>query len=326
MVPVGNALAALGQIRMITVAEEHSVDFESTARVATEAFGSKDVTFSPARMKWLYERGFGEGAAVVAAFDGDKKVGQIVLLHQKVNLDGAPVIATQLIDLFVLQAYRSPGLVRRLYQEAERICEANRVRIILGLPNPISAPLNARFMKVRPFLFLPARIGVSLGWPPSARMQLSARINTMSKDEAIRRLAPFATPPAENGLNWDTATLFERISDPTFDYAVHSTADLLLISSSRKTRGINHALLCGFFARPGALVGSGDMSALIRAACRLWGHNVFVYAGINNCLPRLPGFPIPARYRQPILVQLRDTTTEAMPRFDRFQLTDSDFI
>src|ERR1700761_8005763 len=101
---------------MISVSEENDVDFEGTAHIATAAFGSKDVKFSPQRMQWLYERGFGQGNAVVAAFDGDKKIGQIVLLHQNVHLDGVPVIATQLIDLFILQAYRSPALVRSLYR------------------------------------------------------------------------------------------------------------------------------------------------------------------------------------------------------------------
>jgi Acetyltransferase (GNAT) domain len=312
---------------MIAVSEERAVDFESTARIATDAFGSKDVTFSASRMKWLYERGFGKGSAVVAAFDGDKKVGQIVLLHQNVYLDGEPVIATQLIDLFILKSHRSPGLVRRIYQEAERLCEANQVRIILGTPNPISAPLNASFMKLRPFLLLPVRIGVSLGWPRRRRVQVSASIKTMSRDEAIERLAPFTTPVLENGLHWDAATLFERISDPTCDYAVHATPDLLLVSSSRKTRGISHALLCGFFARPGAVIDSGDTNALIRAACRHWKHRVFIYAGLNKSLPRLPGFEVPARYRQPILVQLRDVHSNLVElSFDRFQLTDSDFI
>ncbi|WP_298253634.1 GNAT family N-acetyltransferase [Bradyrhizobium sp.] len=311
---------------MITVSEESAVDFESTAQVATEAFGLKHVRFSAQRMKWLYERGFGEGAAVVAAFDGDKKVGQIVLLHQKVNLDGAPVLATQLIDLFILQAYRSPVLVRRLYKEAERICEAKRVRIILGLPNPISAPLNARFMKVHPFLALPTRIGVSVGWPRRDRLRFSGRITTIPRDEAIERLSAFATPPGENGLSWDTATLFDRINDPTCEYAVHATDNLLLVSSSRKTRRISHALLCGFFARPGAAVVSDDVRTLIRAACHLWKHPVFVYAGINKSLPHLPGFALPERLRPPILVQLRDGDSDTDPTFDRFQLTDSDYV
>lgn len=311
---------------MITVSEEAAVDFECTARIATEAFGSKHVKFSPQRMQWLYERGFGLGAAVVAAFDGDKKVGQIVLLHQKVHLDGAPVVATQLIDLFILKAYRSPVLVRRIYKEAERICEAKKVRVILGLPNPISAPLNARFMKVHPFLSLPTRIGVSAGWPHSGRVTFSAEIKTMPKDGAIERLSAFATPASENGLHWDAATLYDRISDPTCKYAVHATESLLLVSSSRRTRGINHALLCGFFARPGAGVTSTDIRTLIRAACRLWKHRIFVYAGLNDRLPHLPGFALPAWLRPSILVQFRDCDSDTDPIFDRFQLTDSDYV
>jgi hypothetical protein len=313
---------------MITVSEESAVDFESTARVATEAFGSKDVTFSAERMKWLYERGFGQGSAVVAAFDDGRKIGQIVMLHQKVYLDGQPVAATQLIDLFILQAYRSPTLVRRLYKEVERLCEAKNIRVIITLPNETSAPLNARFLKVRPFLSLPVRVGVSLGWPRRARLQFSGLLKTIPRDEAIERLSGFVTPVTENGLHWDAATLFDRISDPTCEYAVHATENVLLVSSARKTRGISHALLCGFFSRPGATVASGDISTLIRAACRLWTHHVFVYAGLNKSLPYLPGFALPERLRPAILVQLRDSasSTDAAPRFDRFQLTDSDFV
>jgi hypothetical protein len=312
---------------MITVSEESAIDFEATARIATEAFGSKNVVFSAPRMKWLYERGFGEGCTVVAAFDEDKKVGQIVLLHQKVCLGGQPVVATQLIDLFILQAYRSPTLVRRIYKEVERLCEAKKIRVILTLPNPISAPLNARLMKLRPFLLLPTRIGISLGWHSATRLQFSGLIKTMPQAEAVELLSGFVTPVAENGPHWQAKTLFDRISDPVRDYAIHATENLMLVSSSRKTRGISHALLCGFFARPGATVATSDTRTLIRAACHLWKHNVFVYAGLNARLPDLPGFALPERLRPPILVQFRDYgSADADPRFDRFQLIDSDFV
>lgn len=312
---------------MITVSEEIAVDFEGTARIATEAFGSKDVSFSALRMKWLYDRAFGQGSAVAAAYEDGKKIGQIVLLHQNIYLDGAPVIATQLIDLFILKAYRSPGLVRRLYEEAARLCEAGNIRVILGLPNPTSAPLNARLMGLRPFLLLPVRVGVSLGWPSRGRLRFSSLIKTLPRDEAIERLAGFVPPLGENGLHWDAAALFDRTSDPTRDYAIHATPDLLLISSSRRTRGISHVLLCGFFARPGAAVASSDIGTLISAACRLWKHRVYVYAGLNKSLPYLPGFALPKWLRQPILVQLRDSaSTDRAPRFDRFQLTDADFV
>ena len=306
---------------MITVSEEKAVDYETTARIATEAFGSKGVVFSAPRIKWLYENGFGQGSAILAAFDDGKKIGQIVLLHQNVYLDGKPAIATQLIDLFILQAYRSPQLVRRIYKEVERLCEVLNIRIVLALPNENSAPLNARFMKLRPFLSLQARAGVGLGWPRASQLRYSGRVKSMPKQEAIDLLSVFKTPAAENGLHWDAETLFNRMSDPTHDYAAHATPDLLLISSSRKTRGIRYTLLCGFLARAEATVTSRDTSALIRAACHLWRHRIFVFAGVNKSLPSLPGFSLPVRLRAPILVQLRDfETDEPNLRFDRLQL------
>ena len=149
----------------------------------------------------------------------------------------------------------------------------------------------------------------------------------MPRHEAIGLLSAFVTPASENGLHWDAETLFDRMNDPTRDYAVHATADLLLISSSRTTRGIRHALLCGFFARPDAVVTSGAVRNLVRAACRFWKHPVFVYAGVNNRLPGLPGVALPARFRPPILVQIRDFDTDRPElRLVRFQLIDSDFV
>lgn len=312
---------------MITVSEEKAVDFEITARIATEAFGSKEVVFSAQRMRWLYESGFGQRSTIVAAFDDSKKVGQIALLRQKVYLDGRPAAATQLVDLFILQTYRSPQLVRRIYREVERLCQADKVRLVLALPNENSALLNERFLKLRPFLSLQARIGVSFGWSRLSNLKYSGRLKSMPRNEAVDLLSNFVTPATENGLHWDAETLLNRLSDPTCDYAIHVTSDLLLISSSRKTRGIRHALLCGVFVRPGAVVTSSAVRKLIRAACRFWKHQIFVYAGVNNRLPRLPGIALPVRLRPPILVQLRDFDADAADlRFDRFQLIDSDFV
>ena len=312
---------------MITVSEEKAVDYEITARIATEAFGSKDVVFSAQRMKWLYESGFGQPSTIVAVFDEGKKVGQIALLRQKVYLGGKPAAATQLVDLFILQAYRSPQLVRRIYREVERLCQAQGIRLVLALPNENSASLNERLLKLRPFLSLQARIGVSFGWSRLSNLKYSGRLKSMPGNEAVELLSGFVTPAAENGLHWDAETLFNRMNDPTRDYAVHATADLLLISSSRQTRGMSYALLCGFFARPDAVVTSRAVRKLIRAACHFWKHQIFVYAGVNNRLPRLPGITLPARLRPPILVQLRDFEADAPDlRFDRFQLIDSDFV
>ena len=52
---------------MLTVSEGTTVDYVLTARLATEAFALDRVHFSPDRIKWLYERGFGRGTTVVVA-------------------------------------------------------------------------------------------------------------------------------------------------------------------------------------------------------------------------------------------------------------------
>jgi hypothetical protein len=311
---------------MVTVSEETTVDYEITARVATEAFARDHVHFSPDRIKWLYEKSFGRGTTVLAAIDGDRKIGQIALIGQNVCVNGEVCAGIQLVDLFILQAYRSAQLVRRLYKEVERFCSEHNIRFILALPNDKSVLLNARFLKLNPALSLPIRAGVSLWRPNHSKLRHSGLLKALTKDEAIKLFSAFTCPARENRLFWDAGGLFDRLSDPTCDYAVHASEDVLLISSWRKSAGIGYTALCAFFTRPHAAIAASDVSNLVAVACRFWKSPLFVYAGTNSSLPRLPGLPLPARLRRPILVQLRDIRTDAQSvRLDRFQLIDSDF-
>src|ERR1700755_1053665 len=113
---------------MVTVSEETAVDYDLTARIATEAFALGDVHFSPERIQWLYERSFGRGTTVLAAFDDGRKIGQVALIGQSVCIAGEVHSAVQLVDLFILQAYRSGQLVRKLYKEVERLCGERNIR------------------------------------------------------------------------------------------------------------------------------------------------------------------------------------------------------
>jgi predicted N-acetyltransferase YhbS len=312
---------------MIAVSEEHVVDYELTARVATEAFGSGDVVFAADRIKWLYERGFGQGSVVVAATDDGTKVGQIACLHQTVQCDGQPCSALQLVDLFIAKDHRSPQLIRRIYRQVEQVCADRKIRFILAVPNGASKALNARMLKLTPVLWLPVRVGIGLRPPRHSLLKYSGYIKSLSSEQAVELLSGFNTPAIENGLRWDGELLFSRLNDPTRDYAVHAAADVMLISSSRRTRGIGYTLLCGFFTRSLTTATSGSVRELVRAACHFSKQPLFVYAGINGNLAKLPGIPLPARLRPPMLVQSRDLDSEASElRLSRFQLIDSDFV
>lgn len=311
---------------MVTVSEETAVDYELTAKIATEAFALADVQFSAERIKWLYERAFGRGTTVIAAMDGGRKIGQIALIGQNICVAGEVQPAVQLVDLFILQAYRSGQLVRKLYQEVETSCARRNIRYVVTLPNEKSAPLNARFLKLSPVLWMPIRAGVSLRQPTSGSITHSGLLKSITRDQAIDLLSPFMCPAEGNGSHWDAKTLFDRLDDPTRDYALHTTKSLLLVSSRRKAKGVSYTALCAFFARPSTKPVEDEVDDLVRAACRLWKQPVFIYAGANSRLPRLPGTALTAQLRRPILVQLRDTSTDAHDiSFERFQLIDSDF-
>jgi hypothetical protein len=117
-----------------------------------------------------------------------------------------------LVDLFVLQAYRSAQLVSRLYKEVDRICAARGIRYLLALPNDKSVLLNARSLKLAPLLSLPIRAGLSLLWP-AAKLLHSGPLKSMPRQQAIGLLSVFS-PAIENGLGWDADTLFDRLDDP----------------------------------------------------------------------------------------------------------------
>ena len=311
---------------MVAVSEETTVDYELTARIATEAFAQSSVHFSPERIKWLYERSFGRGTSVLAATDDTRKIGQVAMIGQTMCVNGEVCASIQLVDLFILQAYRSGQLVRRLYKEVERLCTERNIRFILALPNDKSVMLNARFLKLGPALSLPIRAGVSLRRPHVSRLRHSGLLTSLSKQQAIELLSEFTCSASQNGLSWDGNGLFDRLSDPTRDYAAHATDDVLLISSWRKSAGIGYTALCAFFTRPHATVSPSKVSNLVAVACRFWKNPLFVYAGANSALPKLPGIPLPAKLRRPILVQLRDIRSDTQDlQFDRFQLIDSDF-
>ena len=312
---------------MITVSEEKVVDYQLTARIATEAFGSGDVVFAADRMKWLYERGFGQGTIVLAAIDDGVKVGQIALVRQTIHCEGEPCSAIQLVDLFISKNHRSPQLTRRIYKEVAQLCMDRDIRFILAMPNQNARSLNARLLKLEPLLRLQIRAGVALRPPKLAKLKFSGYVKSLTAGQAVDLLSGFNTPAAENGLRWDGEALFNRMRDPTCDYAVHAAADLILISSSRRTRGVGYTLLCGFFARSPATATSRSVRELVRAACHFWKRPLFVYAGVNDGLAKLPGIPLPARLRAPMLVQWRDLDSEKPNmRISRFQLIDSDFV
>ena len=307
----------------LDIRHEPVLDYEETARLAADGFGLPQGSFQPQKLRRLYEHAFAHGTTVLSAYAGDSKVGQVALVHQAVSVDGTTEQAVALMDLFILKAFRSREAMAALYGEVERFCLRDGIRFIIGVPNQNGARVNVRYLKLAPFLKLDIRAGIGRPWTgKGVRSTLLGDLDQREATEVLSRYVPYAG----TGLQWTGEALWERLAGGNARFGLHSTDDLLLISSPRVTRRLPHTLLCGFLARPGANVRPADVTAVTAAACALHRRPLYVYAGVNRQVP-LPGLSLPERLRpSPMVVQIRDFAPGPAPvAFTHFELLDFDF-
>jgi hypothetical protein len=304
---------------------ERVVNYEETARLATEAFASLNRVIMPERLRWFYERCFSQGATVIALRNGDRKVGQIAMVRQTLRLNGQEESAAQLVDLFISKEFRGKERLQQLYAEVERQFVKQDIRFAIGMPNAKALGVNEYFFNLKPFLRLPFSMGVAIPLAPQRDIQ-SSRFDPTNKSLALSLLAGYGSCPNENGVLWDPARLFERLCNYDREYGIHTLDGVLLISSPRSSRGLMYTLLCGFTTRGDTKASRATTRHLVRDACRMWKRPLFAYAGVNFKLAAPPGIVLPVKFRpSPLLVQLRDFKPERQPlRLDRFELIDFD--
>ena len=311
---------------MLVASREDNIDFEATAALGTLAFENPSVILTGDHLRWFYEKSYSLGATVIGLKDDGVKVGQIAMVKQSVMMGGKQEEAAQLVDLFIEKSHRGKRALTLLYEEVGKQFEAQKIRFAFGMPNAKAVRVNEHFFQLKPFLSLKVRIGFSLPLTPNG-LQHSIMVEDSKRALIIALADRYKTPADENGLAWDGAKLFNRLCAKKFQYGIHATENLLLISSPRETRGVKYTLFCGFLRNPAAKPHKTDMNAVIRAACSMWGRRVFIYAGHYEALPSLPGMPFPKRiHHSPMLLQVRDFFPER-GKFgvDRFQLIDFDF-
>ena len=308
-----------------TAEREPHVDYVATAELMTLAFAAP-APIAPERLEWLYDRSFSSGTTVIALRDGQRKVGQIAMVRQTLQLNGERETAAQLVDLFIIPGYRGKQSLKLLYDEVGRQFAEQKIRFGIGMPNAKALGVNAHFFQLQPYLILPFSIGMSL----SKRVSnggLSFQFDPQDRNRLLPLLAQFGSADTDNGLIWDETRLFDRLSRPSRKYGIHVFGNLLLISCLGRSRGIDHTLLCGVLVRPGHRASQAELGDALRAACQMWRCRLFIYVGVNNKLPGLPGVVLPQRFRpSPMLVQLRDFRPEKAPlRLDRYELIDFDY-
>ena len=309
---------------MLEVRQETSPDYAETASLAAAAFDLPSDAFRPDRLRWLYERAFHYGSTIFGLFMGPQKVGQVVLVHQRVSVGDEVTTAVALFDLFISKAHRSRDAIAALYGAVESFCLDENIRFIVGVPNESGARVNIRHLRLAPVRRLDLRAGLTL--PHRARrVVLSSFVTAIEHARAIELLDRYV-PLAGTGMHWTADSLWDRLSGGFTPFALHATENLLLVSSLRTTRGLKHTLLCGFFAESRQTPARREVAALTSAACLLHKRPLYVYAGCHDGVP-LPGVTLPDALRpSPLTVQIRDLAKpDATLQLNHFELLDFDF-
>lgn len=318
---VGLAMAAA----LPAVRHESEVDFEETAQIATEAFSARGKVFTADQMRWLYNDSFSLGTTVLAAFADGRKVGQIALIHQNIQVRGRQEQAVLLTDLFILEKYRSRQVLVDLFAQVLESCQTRGVRFILGMPNTSARSINDHFLKMIPYLKLDIRASWRLPFLGTGDL-VSRQMKDVDHAEAIRLFERFRLA-SDNAVEWTAEGLFSRLTGTQQDYAIHYNDRLLAVSTRRDRKGVDFTLLCGLFPARDSAPQARDVRWSMRAACDIHRARLGIYIGHDEVMPALPGIALPDRLRpSPMTLDLRDLVhPDDSVVFRRYQGVDFDF-
>ena len=248
----------------LTVRPEAHLDFRQTARLANEAFGALNQAFTAERMEWLYRRAFSHGTLVLGLFAGARKVGQVGLLGQILQVGDRSEPAVALVDLFIHPDFRSRDAIATLYGHAEAVCRERGVRFVVAVPNGKAVGVNRKFLGLDTAATLAFRAGIAI--PPPSPWVLVPSFGVAARALRAAALLDRFAQESGGGLRWSSKGLWERLQDPAGRFALHVTQNLMLVTAAKERHGVPVVLHCAFLPAAGATVGGAEVRAVTAAA------------------------------------------------------------
>lgn len=272
-------------------------------------------------LEWLYETSPFGPVIETNLDDGAGRAGHYAVVPVALTRDGVPEQGALSLNTAVADRARGGGTFTRLAEETFTAARARGVRRVIGVANANSTPGFLRRLGFRLVGPLPAEVvfpaprpvrGVSSGWADAAAFELGGLAAGISGllDAPQRGLARSWTPEQ---LRW-------RLASPDARYALHRTADALVISTVDRRKGVPVAVLLGVLAAQPV-----DGARLVRAACRFHRAPLALHVGLSDVV-RFRGVPLPARLREsPLnLIDRRlDDAPDSCP-FARLEFLDFD--
>jgi hypothetical protein len=267
-------------------------------------------------------------AVEINRFDGARPIAHIGGIPQRYHTKGRSIAGVFPLNIAVSASARGRGLM----SEISQACFAASIEqfgngVFVGVPNASSTPgytgrLGFRF--VRP---LPVRI-VAPFWPSLRGVESVPVTQNYLDSRAFEALvSSFDFSPGDGfSHQWTAELLTWRLSAPHAQYALHTSADLAVVTTSVRHAGVPMCVVVKTFRRLGGQ--SALANALVAKACRFHRAPAAIYAGFSSAV-RVLGVPLPARLKPaPLNLIVRSMKpsflNEKEFEFDRFEFFDFD--
>lgn len=297
------------------------VDIASTAQLLQEVFPDSEVS-RPDYLRWLYEESPFGSVIEANLDDAQGRSGHYALVPIALSVDGEPRNGALSLNTAVHERARGGGVFVGLAREALETARRQGIGTVLGVANANSTPGFVRRLDFSLIGELPAtvmistpqrdRLGVRTTWAAGAgRDTLDAAAGVLASDGAGM------------ARHWNPDSLRWRLRAPGARYALHSSSEVLVVSTLVRNKGVRVAVILKVFTL-GVLDAAGA-KALVWSAARWHRAPLALHVGLNErFVPR--GVLLPRRLRpSPLNLIRRDLTPEVQSRpIVQFELLDFD--
>jgi hypothetical protein len=317
-------------------------DLEQTARLLYDVYELD--SFRDARyLDWLYRQNPAGLAVEIDRFDGGELVAHMAGVPQRYHrlesrqntADAAGELRTEqvapaiiLLNIGIAVRARGHG---RMFEIGNACFNGIHERfgdtVLIGVPNAKSTPgytgrLAFRLVRRMPVTVLPPV------WPSAVRTESQWVDETYLASSAYKALVESLdlAPTELWSQRWTAEVLAWRLKKPGLHYAIHATADAVLITTTQRHKGIPVCVIVKTFARRGAR--SRQANGLAAAACRFHRAPAALYAGFSDQV-ELRGAALPDRLKPaPLNLIVKPTRPGFFDpndfEFERFEFFDFD--
>ena len=264
---------------------------EATALLLREVFPQHHKYLHPEYLDWEYLRSPSGRVIEANLDDGIGRCGHYAVVPQRWMIDGTPCMYALSLNTAVSSRSRGKGVFRTLGRKV--VAEAREIgcTALVGVANSES---SHGFVNNLGFDLVGSLTVVVI--PPTApRRARTFEVGAAGEMSGwLQETGRSALPESGAQRVWDADELSWRLADPSHDYRVLFSDDVMAVVHATSYLGVRVAAIVKVFV--GGSAARVDIAPLASAACSALRAPLALYGGRNPRL-RLRGIPVPTRIR-----------------------------